>query len=297
MSEQATAATDRRRPDRRFAGGTPGESPSAAGSFAGSAPIVLPERARPRPAPSRAELEQLGRRTAGVAHDFNNLLSVIMVCAGEIAAGADAVQRERAEEIRAAAQRGAELSRGLLASEPAEDATTPEPLAVEHAVLASIKLIDRALGPGIQLSFASDGSLPRVGIGAGDLERVLLNLAANARDAMADGGAVAIGAGVVSVPPGDNRLDTGWHVRITFADNGTGMSPDVAGRALEPYFSTKDDGGGGTGLGLAGARAMVSAAGGDLRINSRPGGGTTISIYLPALDSDGRSLALPDSAA
>ncbi len=300
MSEHATTTRHRQRPDRRFAGRTAAGAASGPGSFASSAPIVLPERAKPRPVPSRDELEELGRRTASVAHDFNNLLSVIMVCAGEIAADADAVQRERAEEIRAAAQRGAELSRGLLASERTDyDATPgamPEPLAVDLAILDSIKLIERALGPGIQLSFSSDGALPRVGIGVADLERILLNLAANARDAIAGGGAVAIRTGVVSIPPGDHRLGTGWHVRIGFADNGGGMSPDVARRALEPYFSTKDDAGG-SGLGLAGAQALVGAAGGDLRIDSRPGGGTTISIYLPALDSGGRLLALPGSAA
>ena len=300
MSENATVTTARQRPDRRFAGGLPWDPVPGPGEFAYSAPIVLPERAKPRPAPSPQDLEELGRRTACVAHDFNNLLSVIMVCAGEIAGAAEGAQRERAEEIREAAQRGAELSRGLLAAERALSGAAPEPapepLAVDGAILGSIKLIERALGPGIQLNHTSDVALPRVALPAAALERVLLNLAANARDAMPAGGAVAIEAGVVAIPPADACLGTGWHVRIAFADTGSGMSPEVARRALEPYFSTKD-GSDGRGLGLATALEMIRAGGGDLRINSRPGSGTTISIYLPALDSAGEPLALPGTRA
>ena len=298
MAENATTAADRERPSRHFAGGLPWESDQGPGEFASSAPIVLPDRAKPRqrPSPAPAELEELGRRTASVVHDFNNLLSVIMVCAGEIAAGAEGAQRERAEEISEAARRGAELSRGLLAEERAitdpAPRTAPEALAVDEAILSSRKLIERALGPGIELGFRFEAALPRVAFAAADLERVLLNLAANACDAVPAGGAVAIGAGVVSVPAGDSCLGTGWHVHVSFADNGTGMSPDVARRALEPYFSTKG-GRDGSGLGLASAQTMLRAAGGDLRINSRPGAGTTVSIYLPAVDLTGEPLALP----
>ena len=296
MNETATANTARPRPDRRFAGGGEAADNGGPGQFASSAPIVLPERAKPRPAPAptRAELEALGRQTAGVAHDFNNLLSVILVCAGEIADGpADGSHRERAGEIRAAAERGAELSRRLLTGEgrvEREDAG-PEPVAIDVAVLGAMKLLERAVGPGIELRLISDGHLPRVRLAAGEIERILLNLAANSRDAMPGGGAIAIRTGIVPVPPGDPCLGTGWHVRIAFADSGAGMRPEIARRAAEPYFSTKRDTG--TGLGLASVQALVRAAGGDVRINSRAGCGTTISIYLPALDAAGRVLALP----
>jgi signal transduction histidine kinase len=276
---------------RRFAGGLPWEPAAGADGFATAAPIVLPERAKPRPAPSPRDLEELGRRTAEVAHDFNNLLSVIMVCAGEIAAGASGDQRERAEEIRTAAERGAELTRGLVGGGRMN--RTPGPAVAVAAVLGgAATLIGRTLGPGVQLSLECERALPPVALAAADLERVLLNLAANARDAMPDGGAAAIVASAVAVPPGDPILGTGLHARIGFADTGAGMSPEVARRALEPYYSTKD-GGSGSGLGLAGSRALVRAAGGDLRINTRFGGGTTVSIYLPALDARGEPLALP----
>jgi signal transduction histidine kinase len=296
MNESATANTARPRPDRRFAGGAEMAGNGGPGRFASSAPIVLPERAKPRPAPepTRAELEALGRQTASVAHDFNNLLSVILVCAGEIAGGpADGSHRERAGEITAAAERGAELSRRLLAGNGRveREGTTPEPVSIDVAILTAMKLLERTVGPGIDLTLVSDGHLPRVRLAAGEIERILLNLAANSRDAMPGGGAIAIRTGVVPVPPGDPCLGTGWHVRIAFADSGSGMRPVSARRAAEPYFSTKRDSG--TGLGLASVQTLVRAAGGDVRIDSRAGCGTTISIYLPALDASGRLLALP----
>jgi signal transduction histidine kinase len=170
------------------------------------------------------------------------------------------------------------------------DVAAPARLAVGLALADSWGLIEGGLGDGIRLALDAGAGLPPVPIAAGDLERVLLNLAGNAREAMPAGGAVAVGAELVTIPPGDARLGTGWHVRIAFADDGCGMSADVAERALEPYFSTK--GGAGSGLGLASARAIAAAAGGDLRLNSRPGAGTTIAIYLPALDGDGERLAL-----
>jgi len=296
MGENATAATAERRPERRFAGALPWEPERDPAPLATAAPIVLPERARPKPAPTAAELEDLGRRTAEVAHDFNNLLSVIMVCASEIAAGGGE-QAERAEEIRAAAERGAALSRGLTTGhrEGNEAAPAVEPVAVPAAIAAAEALLARTLGNRVALAVDCAAALPAVGIAAAELERILLNLAANARDAMPEGGSVAIAAGTVTIPPGDPVLGTGLHVRIAFADSGSGMSAETARRALEPYYSTKQAGAG-SGLGLAGARALVRDAGGELRINTRPGGGTTISIYLPALSPGGEPLALPGAA-
>jgi signal transduction histidine kinase len=299
MTENAITNPPRHRPERRFAGGyeSHAEAEAGPGRFAGSAPIVLPERAKPRPAatPTRAELEDLGRRTASAAHDFNNLLSVIMVCAGEIVHGPDDGSfRERAAEIREAAERGAELSRRLLAGNgrvgrPEDD---PGPQATGTAIIGAMKLLERTAGPGIQVGLVSDGHLPRVRLAPGELERILLNLAANSRDAMPHGGSIQVRTAVVSIPPGDPYLGTGWHLRIAFADDGAGMTPEVAQRAVEPYFSTKGNGEG-TGLGLASVLALVRGAGGDLRINSRVGSGTTISVYLAALDGKGEPLALP----
>jgi signal transduction histidine kinase len=218
-----------------------------------------------------------------------------MVCASEILHGPDdGSYRERAEEIRDAAERGAELSRRLLAGKGRMDRPEdgPGPRATGTAITGAMKLLERTVGPGIEVSLVSDGHLPQVRLPPGEIERILLNLAANSRDAMPHGGSIEIRTGVVSIPPGDPSLGTGWHVRIAFADNGTGMEPEVAQRAIEPYFSTKDQGEG-TGLGLASVQALVRAAGGDLRINSRVRSGTTVAVYLPALDGFGKPLALP----
>lgn len=237
-----------------------------------------------------AELEQLGRMTAGVAHDFNNILAVIMVCASEIAADAsDAAQRERAEEIREAAERGAELSRELLAKERAAD-SSPELIDVDAAVADSLPLLRRILGPRVEIALGAGGGLPRVRIARGELERVLVNLAANSRDAIAGAGGVAIHTSEVAVPAGDPHLGAGTHVRIGFSDDGCGMPPEVARRAVEPRFTTK--GREGSGLGLATAQALLRDRGGDLRINTMAGAGTTISLYLPAVDSAGDPLSL-----
>lgn len=347
MVERATAATD---PERRrhFAGRLPWEAEeptdggagrrsgpwqdaAAVGEFAGSAPVAMPERSRPRSQRPRAEPKlaqpepgrreplrrgpepvragptepepvppDLGRRSAEVAHDFNNLLAVIMACAGEIAAVAEGAQLERAEEIRAAARRGTELSRRLLGSSRVAAGAGPgcgaRPLAVATALAGSRRLIERALGPGIRLGVEIAAALPHVAIGVTELERVLLNLAANAREAMPAGGVVTIAAGLVAIAPGDLALGTGWHVRIDFADDGPGMSAEVARRAAEPYFSTKEGAAGSNGLGLAGARSIARSAGGELRIDARPGAGTTVSILLPAVDAAGGALSLPARA-
>ena len=253
-----------------------------------AAPARLPEPTPSSPGPSR--LEQLGRLTASVAHDFNNLLSVILVCSGEIAEVAtDQTQRARAEEIKEAAERGAALSRRLLAADRVEE-PVPETVEVDVAIINAAGLLRRTLGTGIELSLTSDGHVPPISLVPGELERILLNLAANARDAMPSGGSVSIRSGLVLIPPGDPVLGAGWYIRIAVADNGVGMTPDVARRAILPYFSTKPEGEG-TGLGLATVQGLARAARGDLRINTAPGEGTTVSVYLPAPNTRGQALS------
>jgi signal transduction histidine kinase len=233
--------------------------------------------------------------TAGVAHDFNNILAVIMVCASEIAADAtETAQRERAEEIREAAERGAELSRRLLASERAPDAM-PELIDVDAAIDEALPLLRRTLGDGVEITLSAGGHLPRARLERGELERILVNLAANSRDAMGGRGRVAIRTSEVAVPTGDPRLGAGLHVRVGFSDDGCGMTPDVARQAIEPRFTTKGRAGG-SGLGLATVSSLLRAHGGDIRINTMQDAGTTISLYLPAVDAEGQALALDPPA-
>jgi signal transduction histidine kinase len=252
-----------------------------------AAPAELAQPATPSPGPSR--LEQLGRLTASVAHDFNNLLSVILVCSGEIAdAATDPAQRARAEEIREAAERGAALSRRLLAADRVEEPVA-EPIAVDVSIINAAGLLRRTLGNRIELSLTSDGHVPAISLVPGELERILLNLATNARDALVDGGSVSIRSGLVLIPPGDPVLAAGWYVRIAVADDGIGMTPEVARQAMLPYFSTKPEGEG-TGLGLATVQGLARAARGDLRISTAPGEGTTVSVYLPSPNTRGQSI-------
>lgn len=238
--------------------------------------------------PSR--LEQLGLMTAGVAHDFNNVLSVIMVCAGEIAAAGDEAQRERAREISDAAERGAELSRRLLSGERLPEPEA-EPLAIDTAIVDALPLVKRTLGDGIEIALSSQGHLPHVLLAPGELQRMLVNLAANSRDAMPAGGAVSIRTAQVTIPPGDPALGTGWHLRISFTDTGSGMGPEVIDRAAQPYFTTKP--GSGSGLGLATVRGLVRSRGGEMRLDSAADGGTTVTLDLPAVSADGEPLSLP----
>lgn len=279
------------RPERRrFALHSPAESGSQ------RPPLATRCLGAPPPSPGPSRLEQLGALTASVAHDFNNILFVIMVCAGEIADEAgDEAQSERAGEIRAAAERGAELSRRLLAQD-GSPAAPSEALPLDAAIVDAVPLLRRTLGRHTEITLSSEGHLPCVRLTGGELERMLVNLAANSRDAMPDGGAVAIRTALVTVPMGDPFLAPGWCVRISFSDSGAGMSPDVASRAVQPYFSTKRAGTG-SGLGLATVHALVRSRDGDLRISTTPGSGSTISLYLPAVRATGEPLALPAPAA
>ena len=238
-------------------------------------------------------LERLGLACASVAHDFNNLLSVINVCAGEIADEAESrVQRERAGEIRDAAGRGADLTRRLLRSDgtsaPAAEAA---PVAADEAIVDCLALLRRTLPGSVDLSLSSEGQVPHVMLARGELERMLLNLAANSRDALPDGGTVAIRTALVTVEPGDPVLPVGWCVRIAFSDDGEGMAPEVASRAVDALYTTKPAERG-SGLGLATVNAIARLRGGDMRINSSAGAGTTVAIYLPAVRAGGEPLAL-----
>lgn len=254
------------------------------------APGATPVAPSPAPA-SPTPLEQLGRMTASVAHDFNNILSVIMVCASEIAADAtDEDQLDRAGEIREAAERGAELSRRLLANDRIPEPPVAE-LEIDAAIAGALPLLRRTLGEGTEVTLSSDGHLPRIRLAPGELERMLVNLAANSRDAMPQGGSVAIRTALVPIPAGDPCLGAGLCVRVSFSDTGTGMTPDVARQAMRPHFTTKRASGG-SGLGLATVHSLIRSRGGDLRINTAPGAGATISLYLPAVTEVGEPLAL-----
>ena len=144
-------------------------------------------------------------------------------------------------------------------------------------------MLRRTLGDGIHINLGSEEDLPPVYADPAQLEAALLNLALNARDAMPDGGRIAIGARERWVTRDASRpeLQPGHFVVLSVADNGIGMAPEVLARALEPFYSTKPTGRG-SGLGLSMVYGFVSQSGGYLDLSSQPGQGTRVELHLPA---------------
>ena len=231
-------------------------------------------------------LESVGQLAGGVAHDFNNLIAVIMNYAEFVAdeLGDRPALRKDVEEIRRAAERAATLTRQLLIFSRREVAH-PEILDVNSVVGETRKLLERTIGENIELVTTTASDLWAVLADRGQVEQVLMNLAVNARDAMPQGGRLAIETKnadldeeFVSSKVG---LVTGPYVRISVADTGQGMTPEVADRAFEPFFTTKAKGKG-TGLGLATVYGIVSEAHGKVALYTEPGRGTTVTVLLPA---------------
>lgn len=229
---------------------------------------------------------------AETAHDFNNILSVILSCASDLAAtDLDPHQREGIDEILAAASRGAVLTRELIdRGRRGGTPATVTPADIEAAIASVAPLLRRTAGPGVAVGLELDPGLPRALCDPDELGRALLNLVANARDAMPGGGELRIRADVATIGASDTTLGPGWYVRIAVTDTGAGMSPEVLGRVAEPYFSTKAERG--NGLGLPAVFAAVRAVAGDVRISSVLGRGTTVALLLRAARADGTPLAL-----
>ena len=234
-------------------------------------------------------LEAVGRLTGGIAHDFNNLLTVILGGAELLAAGGEDPEsaREIAGEILEIARTAADVTQRLLAFSR-KQALDPRPIAVDALLQGLASLLGRTLGETVVLDVRVPAGLPPVFADRAQLESALVNLAVNARDAMARGGNLTISAALAESTPGDAgsgwSLDAGTYVEIAVADEGAGMPPDVVGHAIDPFFTTKPPGKG-TGLGLSHVYGFARQSGGDLRIESEVGRGTTIRLRLPVAPS------------
>jgi len=250
------------------------------------------EHAGPTPTPPPPTGETVSRATAEAAHDFNNLLSVILTCAGELEdLGLEQTQRERVAEIRDAAERGAVLTRSMIDTARAQSGRRrPVPVDLGAAIGAARGLLERTVGDRIEVRIELERGLPLALCPPDQLETVLLNLAANARDAIPARGLLAVRAGLATVGDADPCLAPGWYARLLVSDTGSGMHPRLLRRAPEPYFSTK--GGRGTGLGLPTVFGLARSVGGDVRIDSIVGRGTTVAVYLPAVRPGGKPLTL-----
>jgi two-component system, cell cycle sensor histidine kinase and response regulator CckA len=231
------------------------------------------------------KMESIGRLAGGIAHDFNNLLSIILGY-GEIMLEQmrmDHPHRQSMQEIHAAALRAKELTRQLLAFSR-KQILEFSPVDVDDVVTGFVRLLNRLLGEDIELALELSGEPLCIVGDAAQLEQVLMNLAINARDAMADGGKLTIKTGKVSLQDvpigGEPGLRAGDYARITISDTGCGMDPETLIHVFEPFFTTKEKEKG-TGLGLATSYGIITQHSGDIQVFSEPGQGTTFMIYLP----------------
>lgn len=248
---------------------------------------IITERKQAEELLRRAQkLESIGRLAGGVAHDFNNLLTVILSCCETLKERVTAVAPgglEEVEEIRSAGERARDLTRQLLAF-ARKQIIVPVPLDLNSTVSSCEKLLRRVLGEDIKLVVQLQADLWPVFCDPGQVEQVLINLAANARDAMPGGGTLTVTTGNASVEPAEADRSpesrVGEWVRLIVRDTGSGMSTEVKKHAFEPFFTTKGIGHG-TGLGLATVHGIVAQSRGHIRLESGPGQGTTFEICLP----------------
>ena len=230
------------------------------------------------------KLEAIGQLTGGIAHDFNNLLTVIVgnadTLAEELPDRTDVLPL--VDMIRTAGERGAELTRHLLAF-ARRQALEPRTVRPDELVDGMRNLLRRTLGENIELAVEHAADVARVSVDPAQFESALLNLCINARDAMPGGGKLMIETDNVILDENytERRADVvpGDYVRISISDTGTGMSAEDVARAFEPFFTTKARGQG-TGLGLSMVYGFVKQSGGHVAIYSELGHGTVITLYL-----------------
>jgi two-component system cell cycle sensor histidine kinase/response regulator CckA len=243
------------------------------------------------------KMEAVGRLAGGIAHDFSNVLAVILgysdLLVRDLPAGHTRL-RECADGIVEAAHRAVGVTRQLLTLSR-KKLLRPEILSPNKVVQDLGKLLSRAIGERIALETRLGDGVPPVVADADQLAQVLLNLAVNARDAMPDGGPLEITtAGVeLAAPTPELGLPAGRFVTLTVKDGGCGMTEEVRARIFEPFFTTKETG---TGLGLATVYGIVRQAGGAIRVESRPGEGSTFTVYLPAADERTVRVSVPVAA-
>lgn len=245
-------------------------APSGSGAgedspFRPSLPRVLDAQLR-----QSEKMEAVGRLAGGIAHHFNNLLMGLTGCTTLALSemSPDDPARIYVREAKQAAERGAEMTRRLMAFSERE-ARQCAAANVHAALVASEAKLRALLGPQIELCLQLEAQAPQVRISHGELEQIVLNLVDNAREAM----------------PGGGRLDIATsqqprHVVLRVSDNGCGMDAGTCDRAFEPFFTTKDQAKG-TGLGLSVVYGLVDRAGGKIHVDSEPDRGCSLSLYLP----------------
>ncbi|MET8153768.1 ATP-binding protein [Actinoplanes sp. NPDC049668] len=238
---------------------------------------------------ARAErLESLGQLAGGIAHDFNNLLAInLNYLDFALEQITDPDVRDDLLRVRGSAERARDLTRQLLLFARQEPANA-ELIDLNTVIAETRTLLGRSIGTHIELVAHLAEEPVTVKADRSRIEQILLNLVINARDAMPDGGVIAMEANPVDVPDDPTRqppLPAGAYVRLRVTDTGTGIPPEVAEHIFEPFFTTKAEQHG-TGLGLATVYGIVTDAGGTITVSSEPGAGTTFQILLPLAIAD-----------
>jgi PAS domain S-box-containing protein len=224
------------------------------------------------------KMEAVGQLTGGIAHDFNNLLMVITGGLSVLDRDPTPERRQKLQDaMRQAAQRGAALTRKLLAFSRQKELHA-KPVVIPRHVESMRELLDGSLGGDLTVDAQFGPDVWAVHVDEGELETALLNLCVNARDAMPSGGTITITA---RNRPGFSEYPLhGDFVELSVIDTGSGMDTQTASRCLEPFYTTKDIGKG-SGLGLAQVYGFVQGSAGTIQIESRPGVGTKVSLFLP----------------
>jgi signal transduction histidine kinase len=232
------------------------------------------------------KMQALGQLTGGIAHDFNNLLTVIQGSADMLSRPelAEPKRIRFAQAIVQAASNAATLTSQLLAFARRQP-LKPEQIDVNLLIVEMAELIQGTVGERIKLVTELHPHSCRIEVDRAQLQSALLNIASNARDAMPDGGRLVVRTEI------ESREEGAAMIAITLTDTGSGMDADTADRIFEPFFTTKGTGKG-TGLGLSQVYGFATQSGGEARVDSAPGEGTSLTLLLPCVEPDG-----PGSAA
>lgn len=236
------------------------------------------------------KMEAIGQLAGGVAHDFNNILMVIMGYSNILKKdlGIDSPQKEKLEHIIEAADKAAQLTRGLLTFSRKQEIKTR--VANLNDVVRQVeKFLVRLIGEDIHLTSDLVTTDLLVKIDSGQIEQVLVNLATNARDAMPNGGILTIGTGLMDIDAlfvqSNEYGEPGRYALMSVSDTGVGMDEKTKSKIFEPFFTTKEEGKG-TGLGMAIVYGIVKQHGGFINIYSEPQIGTTFRIYIPLIENE-----------